>query len=102
MLAAPVNGKISSGGVEHKTALDAPGNRKTSGGDVEHKTALNTPVNGQTSGRSVEYEIRTFSCNVGYRLRGSARRICQYTGEWSGSSPTCSGKRKVFYLFTLN
>lgn len=30
-----------------------------------------------------------FTCNQGYTLQGSQERICQNSGEWSGSQPTC-------------
>ena len=39
------------------------------------------------------YEDRiTFSCNTGYRLRGSSSRTCQASGQWSGTRPTCVSK----------
>ena len=32
----------------------------------------------------------TYACTVGYTLTGSATRICEVSGAWSGSAPVCS------------
>ena len=55
--------------------------------------ALANPVNG-----SVDYTAGTtfrqtanYSCNTGYRLVGDSTQMCQATGNWSGSAPTCQG-----------
>ena len=41
---------------------------------------------GTTSGHTA-----TYSCNIGYILVGNSTRLCQATGQWSGSAPTCHG-----------
>ncbi|KAH3889329.1 hypothetical protein DPMN_013383 [Dreissena polymorpha] len=33
--------------------------------------------------------VATYTCNTGYTLQGIALRICQSTGQWSNSPPTC-------------
>eukprot|EP00117_Sycon_ciliatum_P048173 scpid2370/ scgid5761/ Sushi, von Willebrand factor type A, EGF and pentraxin domain-containing protein 1; CCP module-containing protein 22; Polydom; Selectin-like osteoblast-derived protein; Serologically defined breast cancer antigen NY-BR-38 len=49
-----------------------------------------TPSNGDRSGRLTTY-LNTFSftCNNGYRLVGSASRVCQADGLWSGQETSC-------------
>ncbi|XP_030602302.1 complement factor B-like [Archocentrus centrarchus] len=32
----------------------------------------------------------TYECYSGYKMRGSARRVCLKNGKWSGSTPICS------------
>ena len=34
----------------------------------------------------------TFSCDEGFLLRGSAERVCQANGTWSGTQTKCDGK----------
>ena len=36
-----------------------------------------------------------YTCNEGYKLRGPAYRQCQANEKWSGSDPTCNGKKWV-------
>ena len=36
--------------------------------------------------------VVTYSCNVGFALTGDAQRVCQVSGNWSGSLPTCVSK----------
>ena len=54
---------------------------------------LSNPANGQVShtAGTTYGQTATYSCNTGYDLMGSSTRICQATGEWSGSTPTCQG-----------
>ena len=66
--------------------------------DVSFSTAedcstLPDPANGQvndTAGTTFE-QTATYSCNTGYNLVGNSTRMCQATGVWSGSAPTCEG-----------
>ncbi|XP_071948695.1 CUB and sushi domain-containing protein 1-like [Antedon mediterranea] len=52
---------------------------------------LNAPVNGLVTGdKYYRTQSLTFSCNEGYRLRGSRRRVCTGSGEWSGRDVSCS------------
>ncbi|XP_065189555.1 CUB and sushi domain-containing protein 3-like [Sycon ciliatum] len=48
------------------------------------------PFNGIVSpgGRNA-FTTRTYSCNTGYQLSGATTTICQTTGAWSGTPPTC-------------
>lgn len=41
-------------------------------------------LNGTVFGSTAMY-----SCNEAFRLQGSPERICEATGQWSGSEPTC-------------
>ncbi|XP_071497252.1 uncharacterized protein [Diadema antillarum] len=54
--------------------------------------ALTNPANGRvtcSSGHS--YNSRcTFTCNSGYSLRGTGSLVCQASGSWSASAPTCA------------
>jgi hypothetical protein len=36
-----------------------------------------------------ENSLVKYTCNDGYRLIGNSTRQCQYSGEWSGSQPSC-------------
>ena len=69
--------------------------------------ALTSPTNGQVSHPSGTTlgQRATYSCDTGYNLVGNNTRVCQATGVWSGSAPTCliegiscSLFLKVFYL----
>jgi len=42
---------------------------------------------GSTFGQTV-----TYNCDEGYILLGDNTRVCQATGVWSGSVPTCECK----------
>ena len=53
--------------------------------------SLSNPSNGRvshTAGTTYQ-QTATYSCNTGYNLVGSSTRMCQATGVWSGSAPTC-------------
>ena len=54
---------------------------------------LNDPANGSVTHNSGSTfgETATYSCNTGYNLVGNRTGVCQDTGEWSGSTPTCRG-----------
>jgi len=54
-------------------------------------SSLTDPSNGQvnhTAGTTFG-ENATYSCDTGYNLVGDSTRVCQATGNWSGSAPTC-------------
>ena len=54
--------------------------------------SLSAPADGQrapASGGSLVNTVVRLSCNAGYRLVGSAVRICQSDGQWSGPPTTC-------------
>ncbi|XP_065189195.1 sushi, von Willebrand factor type A, EGF and pentraxin domain-containing protein 1-like isoform X2 [Sycon ciliatum] len=50
-----------------------------------------SPMNGAVSavGRNA-FAIRTYSCSTGYQLSGATTTVCQTTGAWSGTPPTCT------------
>ena len=52
---------------------------------------MTNPNNGQVShtGETTFGQSATYSCNTGYNLVGGSIRMCQATGEWSGSASTC-------------
>ena len=61
---------------------------------------LTNPTNGQvnhTAG-TTEGRTATYSCNTGYNLVGDITRMCQATGLWSRSEPTC---RRMFQKLVL-
>lgn len=37
--------------------------------------------------------VATYSCEEGYRLMGTATRTCLTSAQWSGSPPSCIGKK---------
>ena len=54
---------------------------------------LTNPANGSvnhTAGTTFKQNA-TYSCDTGYNLVGDSTRVCQATGNWSGSAPTCQG-----------
>ena len=56
---------------------------------------LDDPNNGHvdTSQGTTRGSVATYSCNNGYRLKGSNTRSCGYYGRWSGSAePICVGE----------
>ena len=52
---------------------------------------LTDPANGQVShpDGTTFGQTATYSCNTGFNLVGDSTRMCQATGMWSGSEPTC-------------
>ena len=53
--------------------------------------ALRNPVNGQVNDTNgtIFGQTATYSCNTGYNLVGNSTRMCQATGVWTGSAPSC-------------
>ena len=51
------------------------------------------PDNGQVirANGTTFRQTATYSCNTGYNLVGDSTRMCQATGVWFGSAPTCQG-----------
>ncbi|XP_065189560.1 E-selectin-like [Sycon ciliatum] len=49
------------------------------------------PVNGVVAtGDRKAFTTRTYSCNTGYQLSGATTTVCQTTGTWSATPPTCT------------
>ena len=54
---------------------------------------LNQPTNGDVNLTGTTLGQRaTYTCDTGYNLVGGSTRMCQATGVWSGSAPTCQSK----------
>ncbi len=52
---------------------------------------LVAPANGSvTPAMGTTGTVATYSCNAGYSLTGNATQICQSSGTWSGTAPTCT------------
>ncbi len=41
----------------------------------------------------------SYTCETGYNLNGDMTRMCQDSGDWSGTAPTCD--RKLNYMALL-
>ena len=52
---------------------------------------LPDPANGRVSHSTGTTfgQTATYSCNPDYSLVGDSTHVCQATGVWSGSGPTC-------------
>ena len=60
---------------------------------VVNCSSISAPTSGRVSGSGLTYRsVRTFSCNIGYKLGGSTTRTCQADGSWSGTIAICSSK----------
>lgn len=57
---------------------------------------LADPVNGTVTHLSTTFQsVAQYGCALGYSLiNGSATRICQSDGVWSGTQPSCQGNWK--------
>ncbi len=44
--------------------------------------------------------VASYTCNTGYMLTGDVIRVCEVTGDWSGSEPTCTGKLNYMAPFS--
>ena len=58
------------------------------------------PLNGQVtynnSSQSTAFNsLVTYTCKVGFELSGMATRQCNATGQWSGRTPSCTGKLSI-------
>ncbi|KAF6037688.1 hypothetical protein EB796_004007 [Bugula neritina] len=52
---------------------------------------LRAPKYGSRLGKKLTVgSVMSFVCDTGYKLSGTAKRICQQDGTWSGSQPDCS------------
>ena len=55
-----------------------------------------TFYSGATLGNRIYY-----SCDEGYIRNGSWYRICESTGSWSGSEPTCEGQTPSQHMYNI-
>ncbi|XP_078585767.1 CUB and sushi domain-containing protein 1-like [Branchiostoma floridae x Branchiostoma japonicum] len=51
---------------------------------------LPEPTHGSVTGGNTFQDIKTFSCDAGYRLEGSTIRECSASGTWTGSETVCN------------
>jgi CUB/sushi domain-containing protein len=52
--------------------------------------SLLSPTNGQIIISSTTFgSTASYSCSSGYNLAGATVRICQASGQWSGTAPVC-------------
>ncbi|XP_076614848.1 sushi domain-containing protein 2-like [Chaetodon auriga] len=57
---------------------------------------LQPPNNGKREGTTYLQGAKVrLSCNDGYTLKGSAERVCQENGQWSGEDTSCEAKSNV-------
>ena len=61
--------------------------------------SLSHPINGtvDTSLGTTYKKTAVYSCMTGFTLKGSYRRTCGETGQWSDDAPTCDIKGKPWY-----
>jgi len=53
--------------------------------------SLGIPLNGSATGDLTVYpNIKHFTCDPGFILSGSSKRVCQGNGTWSGTKTTCA------------
>ena len=56
-------------------------------------STLTQPTNGDVNLTGTTLGQRaTYTCDTGYNLVGGSTRMCQATGVWSGSAPTCQSE----------
>lgn len=58
------------------------------------------PKNGDISFSqgTVYGSVATYSCEPPFQLEGTATRVCQDNGEWSGHAPTCQSNQIIITL----
>jgi CUB/sushi domain-containing protein len=60
---------------------------------VANCPALSSPAGGGVSAPTLTFgSTATYSCNTGYAMTGTATRMCQSPGTWTGAAPTCTIK----------
>ena len=63
---------------------------------------LNHPSNGTVSiSSNFVGERANYNCKYGYRLSGSFSRVCQLSGTWSGTQPTCISEYHQHIILSL-
>lgn len=61
--------------------------------------ALEAPTHGKKFGSKylIGHEVH-FMCSSGYHLVGSATRVCQENGNWSGVAALCKGLYSYYFI----
>ncbi len=55
--------------------------------------ALKDPENGSVDdGDNLPGTIAKYTCDYGFKLVGSSKRLCQKYGSWAGEAPICERK----------
>ena len=63
---------------------------------------LDVPVNGTKSGNETTYPNEViFSCDKGFNLRGSTKRMCTTEGIWSGVKTFCEGMNAINIVYVI-
>lgn len=58
---------------------------------VHNCGALEDPENGKVSFDFTTFEsVATYTCDSGFDVSGDSSRTCNGTGQWTGSSATCT------------
>ena len=58
--------------------------------------ALKDPENGSVDdGDNLPGTIAKYTCDDGFRLVGSTKRLCQKDGSWAGEAPICKRKTTI-------
>ncbi len=58
--------------------------------------ALRDPENGSVDdGDNLPGTIAKYTCDYGFKLVGSSKRLCQNYGSWAGEAPICKRKTTI-------
>ncbi len=58
--------------------------------------ALKDPENGSVyDGDNLPGTIAKYTCDYGFKLVGSSKRLCQNYGSWAGEAPICERKTTI-------
>ena len=64
--------------------------------------ALKAPENGSVDdGDNLPGTIAKYTCDYGFKLVGSSKRLCQNYGSWAGEAPICERKTTIALLHVL-
>ena len=64
---------------------------------------LHDPTNGNvTTSMGTSFEsLATYTCNDGYVLSHTGKRVCLSSGEWSDAAPTCLSVGELYMCLYL-
>ena len=61
---------------------------------------LEDPANGTVEVPATTYQsVASYSCDTGYNLTGEGMQTCLSSGEWSLTTPNCSG---IAYIHSVS